>query len=172
MAERPRRSRRQYSDREIAEALAVFDACGSLTETSKATGIADSTLNPWILNRRVLNTDISAMREGKQLDSPSLSAKFDRIAHLATSHVLARLEDPKRANKTPLPHLMTAAGISVDKSQLLKGLPTSITEERVESATVLVLMSHALGLAPAAPAIDVTPEPSEQPVSPTAQLAE
>lgn len=167
--ERSTKTRRTYSDREKAEALATFDACGSLTETSRATGIPDSTLSVWVSGQAVMNADVPILRSGKQLDSVELSEKFDTIAHLATNHVIARLQDPKRANKTPMPHLMTAAGISVDKSQLLKGQPTAIIEERVQPHAVLVLMSNALGLAPT---IDVSPEPSEMPVSPAVQITE
>jgi hypothetical protein len=101
-----------------------------------------------------MNADVPILRMGKQLDSIALADKFDAIAHLATNHVIARLQDPKRSAKTPMPHLMTAAGISVDKSQLLKGLPTEIVEN-VESYKVLVLLAGALGVEEKA--IDVTP---------------
>ena len=140
-----RPTRRIYSDREKAEALAVYDACGSLTETSKACGIPDSTLSQWINGYHgVFSPDIPILRSERQLNSAELAAKFDTIAHLATDHVIARLHDPKRANRTPMPHLMNAAGISVDKSQLIRGLPTSISgsvmsedERRLKLAEVL-----------------------------------
>lgn len=145
LTERGIHIRKRYSDREKAEALAIFDACGTLTETARVTGIPTSTLNPWILAQRGVNPDISLLRQGKQLDTVDLAAKFDRIAHLATSHVISRLEDPKKANKVQIPHLMTAAGIATDKMQLLRGQPTSITEERVSGGAVLALLAGALG---------------------------
>lgn len=126
--EQKRPPRRFYSDREKADALAVYDACGSLTEASKACGIPDSTLSQWINGHHgVFSPDIPILRSERQLNSAELAQKFDVIAHLATDHVIARLQDPKRANRTPMPHLMNAAGISVDKSQLIRGLPTSIS---------------------------------------------
>ena len=160
--------RRYYSDREKAEALAIYDACGSLTETSKACGIADSTLSQWVRgNQGVSSPDIPLLRNGIQINSQQLAERFDRIALLATGHVISRLENQQRANKTPIPHLMTAAGISVDKSQLLKGQPTSIVEN-VESHQVLVILADALG-----EAINVTPAPcGSEGIGPQEQIAE
>jgi hypothetical protein len=48
-----------------------------------------------------------------------------------------------------MPHLMAAVGICVDKSQLLRGQPTTITEtiDRVELAIILQSALAALVLA-------------------------
>ena len=112
--------RRKYSDRERAEALAMYDACGNLTEVSKATGIPDSTLSAWINHNQGLNDDIPDLRNFKRLD---LASKLETIAHQCAGLLPERLPD---AN---VREIVGAMGQSIEKSQLLRGQATSITAE-------------------------------------------
>jgi hypothetical protein len=147
-----KKTRRRYSDREKALALALYDACGNLTEVSKACGIPDSTLSQWINGKAGVSApEISLMRNGIQLKPVDLAARFDEIAHLATGEVVARLRNSKQAGNVPMPHLLRAAEVSVDKSQLLRGQPTGITESVDRHALTLILQD-------ALDVIDVTPE--------------
>jgi len=49
----------------------------------------------------------------------------------------------KEAKNVPLPHLIRAAEISVDKSQLLRGQPTSITDV-IERQELTIILQSAL----------------------------
>jgi transposase-like protein len=156
----PRPARRSYSDMERARALALYDMCGSLTETAKKSGIPDSTLSQWITGkRRAQDTETSLLRTKAGL---SLADNFEEIAYEVTSVALRKLKS-KNAEKIPFGQLMQGSSHAVQNFQLIRGLPTSIVEERIEGRAVLVLMSNALGIAgqeedPVDSAIDVTPE--------------
>jgi len=112
--------RRKYSDREKAEALAVYDTCrGNLTEAARITGIPDSTLSCWVNGTNGMNDDIPNLRDFKKLD---LADKLDTIAHQCAGLLPERLPD---AN---VREIVGAMGQSIEKSQLLRGKPTEITE--------------------------------------------
>lgn len=140
-----KKGRRRYSDREIAGALAIYDCTDNLTETSRLTGIPDSTISGWVTaGRQASNPDIPLMRAG--YDVSGLADSFEEIAHLSTGEIRGRLRDPKKVKNIPLPHLLKASEIGASNAQLLRGLPTAIIEERVEARAVLVLMGTALGI--------------------------
>lgn len=113
--------RRRYSDREKAEALAAFDTCGNLTETSRMTGIPDSTLSQWVNGSVGVNDDIPLMRDFKKLD---LASKLESIAHQCAGLL------PERLPEANVREIVGAMGQSIEKSQLLRGRPTSITETK------------------------------------------
>lgn len=141
-------SRRVYSDIERAKALALFDMCGSLTETANKTGIPDSTLSQWIRGQSLnKNPHLPKLRNDI---GQSLANNFDEIAFEVASVALRKLRS-KGADKIPFGQLMQGGGVAVDKSQLLKGLPTSITET-VERQDMTIILQSALS-----DAIDITP---------------
>jgi hypothetical protein len=72
-----------------------------------------------------------------------LAARFDEIAHRATCELVGCLRNAKEAKNVPLPHLIRAAEISVDKSQLLRGQPTSIAET-LERQDITIILQSAL----------------------------
>lgn len=111
-------SKRSYSDREKAEALAVFDSCGNVSETERITGIPDSTLHQWIKNQTGVNDDLPDMREFKKLE---LAEKLDRIAHQCAGLLPGKLPDSK------VREIVGAMSQSIEKAQLLRGAPTVIT---------------------------------------------
>jgi hypothetical protein len=137
--------KRVYSDREKAEALELLEATGSLTVTAKQLGIPDATISGWKYGIGSKSPGIpiirSEIRQGVSLD---LASDFEEIASLSCQEARQRLMNPKKAAKIPFIQLMSGAGISVDKSQLIRGLPTSISasvmsedERRLKLAEVL-----------------------------------
>ena len=137
-----KKTRRRYSDREKAAAQALFDATGNLTEVAKATGIPDSTLCDSIKgNRCATNPDIPLMRRGYDLGPLDLAARLDEISDLAIGEVAGRLSNSKEVKNVPLPHLLKAAEVSIDKSQLLRGQPSQITQHVNSESLTIVLQS-------------------------------
>lgn len=142
-----KKTRRRYSEREKAAALAVYDATGNLSEASRISGIPDSTIHGWLSEKpSIVNSDVPLLRQGYERSTESLADKFETIAHLCTDEISTRLQDSNKVHEIPMPHLIKAAEVSVDKSQLLNSRPTQIIEERVDVRAVLVLMSTALGI--------------------------
>ena len=71
------KTRRRYSDREKASALALNEATGNLTEVANTIGIPDSTICDWFKgNRGAPNPDIPLMRRGYQLERLDLVARL------------------------------------------------------------------------------------------------
>ena len=146
----PRKTKRVYSDQEKARALALYDLCGSLTESSRKSGIPDSTLSQWINGRNGHKSpDLPRLRNEA---GQSLANDFEEIAREAAAVAVSRLKSGA-ASRIPFGQLMTGAGIAVDRMQLLRGQPTEIVE-RVEVNKVMVLVRDALGLTET-PVIDV-----------------
>ena len=142
-----KKSRRRYSEREKAAALALFDACGNLSEASRATGIPTSTIFGWLSEKPSIEaSDIALLRKGYERSTESLADRFESIALAATGEISSRLGDAEKVKDIPLHHLLRSAEVGAEKSQLLRGLPTNITEERIEGRAVLILMSNALGI--------------------------
>ena len=141
----PRPPKRVYSDREKAEALELLEATGSLTVTARTLGIPDATISGWKYGIGSKSPGIPIIRSEIRLGaSPDLAADFEEIASLSCQEARQRLTNPKKASKIPFIQLMSGAGISVDKSQLIRGLPTSISasvmsedERRVKLAELL-----------------------------------
>ena len=135
-----------YSPERKAEVLALLDANGgNITRTANEAGIQYSTLQYWQANKDRFNE----FRQQKELD---LASKFESNAHLLVNSI-----SEHDLSTASLSQKATAAGIMVDKMQLLRGLPTSISEsvERIELVSILQSALEA-GLADA---IDVSPEP-------------
>ena len=119
---------RQYSHSERAEALALYDTVGNLEKASQTLGIPLSTLAGWV-------NDPSNHSELRSQKASELSAKFRNAANLFIDLAV------KKAKKANFNHLMTGAGIAVDKSQLLDNLPTSITQQVNSDNLTIVLQS-------------------------------
>ena len=117
---------RRYSPAERANALALYDRVGSIDKTSEALGIPHSTIQGWVADPH----NYSILRTQK---SQELAQKFDNAANLFLDLAVKKSKDAQ------FNHLMTAAGIAVDKSQLLRGQPTQINEtiDRQELAVIL-----------------------------------
>lgn len=137
--QRPAKQRitRSYSAQERLDAVAAYNQTGNLEKVSEALGIPLSTLAGWTANP---NYNSPQNRQ-------NLADKFEFAANLYLDLAV------KKSKKSSFPHLMTGAAIAVDKMQLLRGQPTSITEnlDRVE---LLKVLQSALNEG----VIDVTPE--------------
>jgi hypothetical protein len=128
-----------------AEALKRVEDGQTPSKVARALKIPVGTIYYWL----------EADQKPESIDAPILLAsKFERAAHLFISLAL------KRAKKASFAHLMTGAGIAVDKMQLLRGQPTSIHEERtIDSRQVLVLLQETIGPS------DPTPQPALNPAN-------
>ena len=115
------RPKRQYSEQEIGEALALLTANeGNVYRTAKELNVPRQTLTEWARNNRRVTPEVVAIRQQKE---GTLEQKFERIAHLYAD----RLSDPAMIDKASPLDAAKVAGIAVDKRQLLTGMPTSIT---------------------------------------------
>lgn len=155
-----KKTRRRYSEREKAAALAIFDSTGNLSEASRISGIPDSTIHGWLQDKpTILNSDVPLLRAGYERPSESLADKFESIAHQATGEISTRLRDPETVKEIPIQHLLKASEVGAEKSQLLRGLPTSITDS-VERQELVIILQNALeaGAIEIEPFVDVTPE--------------
>ncbi len=116
--------RRKYSDRERAEALAMHDAGASLQKIQETLGIPDSTLSAWINHNQGMNADIPDLRTFKKLD---LASKLDQIAHQCAGLL------PDRLPEANVREIVGAMAQSIEKGQLLRGDPTSISANKSRS---------------------------------------
>jgi hypothetical protein len=126
---------RSYSSQERREAVAAYNQVGNLEKVSEALGIPISTLSGWTLTPALYSPK----------NRSNLADKFEFAANFFIDIAV------KKAKKAGFSHLMTAAGIAVDKMQLLRGQPTSISET-IERQELTIVLADAL-----ADAIDVTP---------------
>jgi transposase-like protein len=115
-----------YSIERKAEILALVEANGgNLKRTADQTGIQYSTLQYWQANKQRFNE----LRQQKELD---LASKFESNAHLLVNSI-----SEHDLSTASLSQKATAAGIMVDKMQLLRSQPTQITANvNIDSLTV------------------------------------
>ena len=122
-------ARRIYSDEDRAAGLAALDANeGRLSQTAREIGVPRSTLRQWIKSAE--HRDRAAPAKVRQEKKEDLADIFERIARKATGIVELTLSDFEGVT-IPVPlavRLMTAAGIAVDKAQLLRGGATARLE--------------------------------------------
>ena len=134
-----RKTRRKYSDIEIAAALIALDANkGNVFKTSHELGIPHKTLDEWATNNRRMNGFVATVR------TENTRALGDIMEETARNY-LAQANDPFVIAATNGRDAVFSAAIAVDKMQLLRGQPTEIVEH-VESKKVLVLIADALGV--------------------------
>lgn len=108
--------KRQYTDAEKAETLAILTANGgNVSATSKQTGIPRATITNWRDGDGV-NGDVSEIRQEKE------ETLIDRFSREIWD--ILKLMDGKRKEAT-YRELATAFGIFVDKRELLLGNATS-----------------------------------------------
>ena len=115
-----------YSTERKAEVLALVIANnGNVQKTAIETGIPEQTLVYWVKNADRYHE----IRSEKELE---LAAKLD-----ITAHKLANSIYDHDLDTATLPAKATAFGIVFDKLQLLRGQPTSITENAGDALTSL-----------------------------------
>lgn len=110
-------SKQNYSDKEKAEALAIYDTLGgNLTQTAKKTGVPKSTLKEWRDGR--INSDCAEIRTEKKAQLADL---FENLAYSLIESV-----DESTITQMHGQQRITSAGIAVDKMRLLREQPTNI----------------------------------------------
>lgn len=130
----------RYTDKEKAEALAIVDMQGgNVNAAARLTGVPQSTLERWASGERV-NQNVEALRisERKPLSDLIEDLAYDIVDAVKTNGSL------KRSNARDL---LISLGIAVDKIQLLRGQPTSITEnllsDEARAERVAILLEQA-----------------------------
>ena len=119
---------------------------GNLVTTCNLFNIPRETVRYWWENSERFN-------EFRQLASANLADKLENIAHSYTDS----LADHDKSEISAVDKIRIVAS-AVDKMQLLRGQPTSITES-VERNELTVILQQTLGTALELPAvIDVEPE--------------
>lgn len=138
-----KRSKRTYTAEDRGSALAVLQSNGgNILKTSRETGIPYHTLREWAANGRGVTPEVIQIQ---QVKAGGLAEKFEHIAHLCADH----LSQPGVIAKGSPLAVAKIGGISVDKSQLLTGRPTSITgavmsddEKRIRLAELLARIAE------------------------------
>ena len=111
-----------YSDRQKAEALAALDAnAGNLRRTSRQIGIPVTTLWDW-RNGRGTNGDVSELRTQKKGE---LAGELTEIAW----KLAGDLQRGEKRRKASLVQIATSMAIVIDKALLLRGQPTSVSQD-------------------------------------------
>jgi transposase-like protein len=138
-------ARRQYSDAEKAAALAALDANGgNVARTARDLDIPRKTLAEWAADRHT-HSEVAELRQEKKRD---LAQRLEEIAWELAEAL------PGKKELASLQHTATAMAIAIDKMQLLRGAPTSITDisieqlaERIERMTEdeRAVLAHQLG---------------------------
>lgn len=115
-----RRKRKQYSERDKAEGLAVLEANGgNVYKAAKELGINESTLRVWVNAREAYGETLKGLRESAQ-------KKLSELLETEVRDILSAMTTAR--DNASYKELATAAGILIDKLQLLEGKAT----ERVE----------------------------------------
>ena len=118
---------RSYSPQERSKAVAAYNETGNLEKVSATLGIPLSTLQGWTSNPAYFS----------QENRKDLADKFEFAANVYLDLAV------KKSKKASFAHLMTGVGIAVDKMQLLRGQPTSITGN-VERKELTVILEEGL----------------------------
>lgn len=112
-------TRRQYTDEERAEILAIAEANGGdLLATEKQTGVNRKTIEYWV--KKKANPKLEKLHQEKREE---LHERLDKIVWMMTDGITE-----EKIKNSHVHHLTTAIGTLIDKSRLLKNQPTSITE--------------------------------------------
>ena len=122
--------RRTYSDSQVAEALAVVDACGgNVQRASQTTGVPRKTLAGWVSGQvqRVSAPEvIDEMVELRQEKRGDLAERMEEIVWQLAEAI------PGKINDAPLNQVAVSLGILIDKMRLLREESTAINENRPE----------------------------------------
>lgn len=117
-------ARKKYSVEDRARVLAVLQANNNnMLRTSRDTGIPRKTIIDWKAGR---NKDTPQVLELVPAAAQDLASKLDKIAEILSDHIT----DPDKLAKANVQQIATSFAIVVDKRNLLRGQPTSISEHR------------------------------------------
>lgn len=136
----PDRNGSQYSREKIREAAAQYVVCGSVQEVARLSGVPPSVLYDWRKTGWWVELTHSIREENSdELDGAlsglihdAIDAARDRILH--GDHKLLKIKgesgDSVEVRRLPVSAKDAAitAAVAIDKRQLLRNLPTQITE--------------------------------------------
>jgi hypothetical protein len=112
----------RYTEDAKAVALAMLEATrGSVSEVSRKCKIPRRTIAHWAKGERV-NDDVATKAQQKKVD---LSDRLEELAHALINAAF----DADKIGESSLKDILVGAGISIDKMQLLRNKPTSITND-------------------------------------------
>ena len=119
-----------YPPERKAEVLALLSANNNnLSKTASESGITLSTIQYWVANK----DRFTDLRNEKQADLANIAEINAKRLGLSINTM--------DLSEVPLNHQATAFGIMVDKMQLLRNQPTSITEHVNSDSITVVLQS-------------------------------
>jgi len=124
------REKREFTDDEVASALATLRANGgNAKKTATQLGISRTTLRGWAGRQHPTNGS------AKQVDAPAVEEKaltlanrFDAITDKIVAKVLAGLDTVEVTNASDVRQLLIGGGITTEKASFARGGPTTRTE--------------------------------------------
>jgi len=147
---------RDYPEEKKAEALLAYEANSfNVSQTARQLGIPRQTLDYWIKDAE----RFAEIQKGKR------GILADRLENIAYS--LVDSIDSHDLSIVPLQNKATSLAIAIDKMQLLRGQPTSISQSVISEEERQVKMAEIFSRLEAR-AIEAQTEP----VSPVAQIEE
>ena len=130
MADKPKQTRRRYTDEEKAAALTRLAENSNLgapvVVTANELQIPDKTLFAWSTGRGVAQHVLRLVEQKKQ----TAADLYEEISVLANVRLIERLSDETQCASIPARDLMMISGTSKDKERLVRNQPTAITESR------------------------------------------
>lgn len=130
MADRPKQTRRRYTDEEKAAALTRLAENSNLgapvVVTANELQIPDKTLFAWSTGRGIAQHVLKLVEQKKQ----TAADLYEEISVLANVRLIERLGDDTLSASIPARDLMVISGTSKDKERLVRNQPTAITESR------------------------------------------
>jgi hypothetical protein len=127
----------KYTEQEVEEALSVLAVVGNDAEASRRTGIPKATLCNWRNNVHATRYDeiraevLPKIREALAAQAEQAAQEQGYAAQLLLAKLVEEIPNMKPGEVAgALRNLETSKAINIDKSQLLRGQPTSIIEKR------------------------------------------
>jgi len=127
--------RGMWPEEKYIEAATLFACVGNLQRVSELTGIATKTLRGWTREQRFKDL----LKEIRSENNEKIDAKFTEIIEKSADLILDRLEhgdyrwDTRSQQTVRVPvgakDLSLVTAINIDKRQLIRGEPTSRTEQ-------------------------------------------
>lgn len=137
-----------FDDSEKLNAAALYTVCGNLKEVERMTGISYNTLKDWKETEWWATVILKIREEADDV----LDAKATKIVDKALEKIMDRIENgdmvwnAKAGKAVPVPvkarDLATVTNTILDKRQLLRGKPTSISAKTSEDTRLKALASE------------------------------
>lgn len=140
-------SRSSYSEQQRDEAMLAYYTLGTFKKAATETGIPSDTIKHWVLYTQKEHYQALIRRHGPELEQ-QLVGRLQHVAARATEVAAESLDatsdavaqgDYKAAQafSNTAKNATLSAGITVDKSQLIQGKPTSIVANDRDAEDIL-----------------------------------